>query len=43
MEARVVLPVCCWLDRRNGVLWKDGDFADQTQGANNVIIVSRKQ
>jgi SAM-dependent methyltransferase len=43
MEARVVLPVCCWFDRRNGVPWRDGDFVDQTQRANNVIIVCRKQ
>ena len=43
LEASVALPFYCWLDRRKGISWKQGDFAERTQRANNVIIVCRKQ
>jgi len=42
LEASVALPFYSWLDRRRGIVWKEGDFAEHTRRANNVIIVSRK-
>ena len=42
LERSVALPFYTWLDRRRGIVWKEGDFAGQTGRANNVIIVSRK-
>jgi len=42
LEASVALPFYCWLDRRRGIVWKEGSFAEHTSRANNVIIISRK-
>ncbi|HJX38764.1 MAG TPA: class I SAM-dependent methyltransferase [Anaerolineae bacterium] len=43
LESRMALPAYCWLDRRRGMKWRQGSFAEQSRGANNVIIVTRKQ
>ncbi len=43
LEGSVALPFYCWLDRRRGIAWKEGSFAEHTHRANNVIIVSRKE
>jgi SAM-dependent methyltransferase len=43
LEGSVARPFYCWLDRRRGISWKQDDFAERTQRANNVIIVSRKR
>jgi SAM-dependent methyltransferase len=43
LEGGIALPVYSWLDRRRGITWKEGRFAQRTQRANNVIIVCRKE
>jgi len=43
MEASVALPVYSWLDRRRGMKWNEGLFAERTRRANNVIMVCKKE
>jgi SAM-dependent methyltransferase len=43
MEASVALPVYSWLDRRRGIRWNEGLFAERTRRANNVIMVCKKE
>jgi SAM-dependent methyltransferase len=42
LERSLALPFYCWIDRRRGIVWKEGHFAKHTRQANNVIIVCRK-
>jgi len=43
LEQGMALPIYSWLDRRRGITWNEGGFAQETQRANNVIIVCRKE
>jgi SAM-dependent methyltransferase len=43
LEQGMALPIYSWLDRRRGITWNEDGFAEQTQQANNVIIVCRKE
>jgi len=42
VEDSVALPVYSWLDRRRGMKWNRGLFAERTRRANNAIIVCQK-
>jgi SAM-dependent methyltransferase len=42
LEQGMALPIYSWLDRRRGISWSEGGFAQRTRRANNVIIVCRK-
>jgi SAM-dependent methyltransferase len=42
LESRMAIPAYSWIDRRRGITWQRGDFAQRTSGANNAIIVCRK-
>jgi SAM-dependent methyltransferase len=43
MEERIALPIYTWFDRRRGIRWEEGSFAEGTERANNVIVVCEKQ
>jgi SAM-dependent methyltransferase len=42
LEDSVAVPFYSWLDRRRGMKWNEGLFAEHTRRANNAIIVCRK-
>jgi SAM-dependent methyltransferase len=42
LEEVLALPIYTWLDRRRGIKWEQGNLAEGTSRANNVIIVCSK-
>jgi SAM-dependent methyltransferase len=42
LESRIALPAYCWLDRRRGMTWRQGSFAEHAERANNVIIACNR-
>lgn len=42
-EEKIALPVYTWLDRRRGIQWQEGGFAEGARRANNVIVLCRKE
>jgi SAM-dependent methyltransferase len=43
VEDSVAVPLYSWVDRRRGMKWNKGLFAEHTRRANNAIIVCRKE